>query len=1276
MKVFLLSALLFACFQVSAGLNVFGSLEQVWSLFSIRVLGHDPQVTVPPRSLQNSQQDLGGDEASALCAFYRSVPPTGQALLTNWCGAQTPSGDYINGTCSESAGAWLGVTCKRPGPGGRERVSDVNLDNLGLGGGNLPANIGKLESMTFLRLSGTGLQGTIPAAIGKLTNLKQLWLGNNPGLSGTIPGGLGRLNLAILSISSTGLTGPIPQSFCERKLPSLADIRILLDSPPATTPGISCIPFCMADTAKWPFLRLDPNIANNLCTPSPTTTPTLGPTDFPTAQPTTEPTDIPTLAPVSSSPTRRPTAEPTTKAPSFAPSLRPSRKPTNLPSPEPTMQPTTSHPTLEPTFAPSPSPPTPEPSLTPTFAPFVQFGDEWVLCRYYNSLPASGRALLRNWCGPRSGADGNYVPPACTPNNVASGSNVWLGVTCCLDLTTGRDRVCDVNLPNLGLGNGSIPSNIGDLGALTYLNLEGTGLGGSIPASLASIAGIQQIWLRNNLGLTGTLPKTFGSPVILASLSNLHLSNTRLGYPVDAPRIDSSRTVLPKSLCSLPKSLTFRTLRDPGFECYPACLSTAIFINFSPGQPQCSPPTTMPTNWPSFEPTLRPTHRPSRRPSRIPTSEPTMEPTQEPSFFPSLPPSPEPSMIPTTAMPTGNSMYSDASILCKFWATLPADDATLGQNVLTNWCGPQSTDGNYKTPVCSLDGSGKTTWKGVTCCYYPPNAGGGGVDRVCDVNLFNQRLGPGILPANIGGLDALTYLNLRGTGISGSIPPSFSIIAGIQQIWLSDNRILGNSIPNNLGSAVQLKRLSMVHMSNTALSGVMPSSLCSLSHGVDLRTQRDPRLGCYPPCLNTTRFFNFRPGKNQRQCSPPTPAPSPEPSMKPTRRPSHRPTTEPTTEPSPEPSAPPTFAPTHGSNQSDGDILCCYYDTMDEKERKKLTNWCGPKSPKTGEYINGTCSEDAGAWLGVTCKRPKPGGRERVTDVNLPNFHSLGGHLPSCIGGLAALSYLNLRGTGLGVSGEPLPSQLGNLLALEQLWLGDNPLGGTVPATISKLAKLRNLYLSDTQISGAFPASICSLPDFAQLDLRIIGDSHLTCYPACLDENVFIRKDPPRRLQTCPTPAPSARPSHVPSRPSMPLSILSTPPTPRPSRSIAAPLSLSPVPSSSPSTTAASSTLAPTGSVPASSSPLSLSPVPSSSPSTTAASSTLAPSGSVPASSSSLTTAPSNAVASAAATPGATFPRPSSAPPTPEPTSSSPTTAAPTAVLFAFPTMASVERSL
>ncbi len=65
--------------------------------------------------------------------------------------------------------------------------------------------------VTELHLGGNGLRGEIPPEIGRLTELRELWLGDDNGLTGELPDQMSRLvNLEVLDLGSNDLSGVIP----------------------------------------------------------------------------------------------------------------------------------------------------------------------------------------------------------------------------------------------------------------------------------------------------------------------------------------------------------------------------------------------------------------------------------------------------------------------------------------------------------------------------------------------------------------------------------------------------------------------------------------------------------------------------------------------------------------------------------------------------------------------------------------------------------------------------------------------------------------------------------------------------------------------------------------------------------------------------------------------------------------------------------------------------------------------------------------------------------
>ena len=116
----------------------------------------------------------------------------------------------LNWAPYRSIAEWEGVTVA----GAPQRVTELSLTGKGLTG-EIPAALGDLSSLTVLSLSDNQLTGDIPAALGSLVNLEGLFLWGNQ-LTGDIPAALGDLSsLTVLSLSDNQLTGEVPQGLTD-----------------------------------------------------------------------------------------------------------------------------------------------------------------------------------------------------------------------------------------------------------------------------------------------------------------------------------------------------------------------------------------------------------------------------------------------------------------------------------------------------------------------------------------------------------------------------------------------------------------------------------------------------------------------------------------------------------------------------------------------------------------------------------------------------------------------------------------------------------------------------------------------------------------------------------------------------------------------------------------------------------------------------------------------------------------------------------------------------
>ena len=132
-----------------------------------------------------------GTNREALVALYNATDGPNWTNNTNWL-STAPLGD------------WYGVTTNSDG-----HVTTLNLSNNNLIG-SIPAELGNLVNLDQLYLRLNALSGPIPAELGQLTNLRRLNLNYNA-LSGSIPIELGQLtNLQYLYLQGNALSGPIP----------------------------------------------------------------------------------------------------------------------------------------------------------------------------------------------------------------------------------------------------------------------------------------------------------------------------------------------------------------------------------------------------------------------------------------------------------------------------------------------------------------------------------------------------------------------------------------------------------------------------------------------------------------------------------------------------------------------------------------------------------------------------------------------------------------------------------------------------------------------------------------------------------------------------------------------------------------------------------------------------------------------------------------------------------------------------------------------------------
>ena len=323
--------------------------------------------------------------------------------------------------------------------------------------------------------------------------------------------------------------------------------------------------------------------------------------------------------------------------------------------------------------------------------------------------------------------------------------------------------------------------------------------------------------------------------------------------------------------------------------------------------------------------------------------------------------------------------------------------------------------------------------------------------------LFDNYL-TGSIPVELGSLTNLVRLYLYGNQLTGSIPVELGNLSNLERLQLYENQLTG-SIPAEFGNFSKLNRL---YLYDNLLSGVIPTELGNVNNPDLLNIDLHNNLleGSVPSSFaNLTELNNLNIRENRIDELPDL--------------------TSLTNLfyfdiswniiPQEDIDLNSSVITDNEGQQntllSDSLALVALYDSTDGDDWTNNTNW-----------LTGPVDE----WYGITVEEG------RVTSVDLTS-NNLSGSIPSELGSLLSLSELFASGNQLTGS---IPATIGNLTNLLSLRLSNNQFTGSIPSELGNLVNLSDLYLSGNQLMGSIPSelgNISNLRDFTVSDNQLTG---------------------------------------------------------------------------------------------------------------------------------------------------------------------------------------------
>ena len=557
----------------------------------------------------------------------------------------------------------------------------------------------------------------------------------------------------------------------------------------------------------------------------------------------------------------------------------------------------------------------------------------------------------------------------------------WAGVE-----SDDSGRVVNLSLRGNNL-RGPIHSSIGLLDRLVTLDLSRNWISGSIPAEIGDLSQLREFTLSVN-GLVGDLPSELGT---LDSLRTLTVAATSLSGLVPASYADlelesfllgGTEVCVPPSLADWldsiaetdkPPECTSRVVVDPASLTFGAAGDTARLSATVIG-PEGDIVDDAEVTWASGNTRVarvNTTGLVTARTSGVTTVTATFD-----------------SATAGSAEVAVSLPGSDRAALEAFYRATGGDD--WDDN--TNWMSDEPL-GEWHGVDTTTDG------------------------RVRRLSLNTNNL-TGRVPAAIGLLDSLVYLDLYRNSLTGQIPPAIARLRNLHNLFLDRNDDLSGPLPPEMGDLAGLRHLALDH---TGLSGPVPETFADLE--LDKFHTRESGL-CVPRSL--ADWFEAIPEASEPlPCIPETP---------------------------------------------DRDMLVTFYNTTGGPEWGRNGNWLSNKGVNTWY---GIVTDEEGYVTEITLVEnnlagpipPELGSLTRLEVVKM-YYNRLSGKIPPELGNLSNLVHLGLYENGLEGA---IPPELGNLPSLIDFYLSENQLTGTIPAELANLPVVEDFGVQNNKLTGPIP---------------------------------------------------------------------------------------------------------------------------------------------------------------------------------------------------------------